>query len=40
MISKVMPVLFRKLHHRGDMGRKGRECKFPKIAHRTFDIKH
>ena len=33
-----VPVFFVKLHHRGEKGRKGRECKFPKIAHRTFDI--
>ena len=32
-----MLILFLKLHHRGERGRKGRECKFPKIAHRTFD---
>ena len=32
-----MPILFFKLHHTGERGRKGRECKFPKITHRTFD---
>ena len=31
------PILFSKLHHRGERGRKVRECKFRKIAHRTFD---
>ena len=35
-----MPVLVWKLHARGERGRKGRECKFPKIAHRTFDTIH
>ena len=31
-------VFFGKFHHRGERGRKGRECKFPNIEHRTFDI--
>ena len=31
-------VFFWKFHHRGERGRKGWECKFPKIEHRTFDI--
>ena len=30
-------VLFRKLHSRGERGRKGRECKFQNNAHKTFD---
>ena len=37
-VKGSVPVLLWKLHHRGARGRKGRECKFPKIAHRTFDI--
>ena len=38
MGSKVQCLLlFLKLHHRGERGRKGKECKFPKIEHRTFD---
>ena len=31
-------VLFWKLHHRGERGRKGRECKFHNKKHRTFGI--
>ena len=30
-------VLFGNLHSRGEMGRKGRECKFYNKAHRTFE---
>ena len=37
-VKGSVPVLFRKLHHRGERGRKGRESKFHKIAPRTFDI--
>ena len=37
-VKGSVPVLFWKLHHRGERGRKGRECKFPKIACRTFVI--
>ena len=36
-VNGSVRVIFEKLHHRGERGRKGRECKFPKIAHRTFD---
>ena len=32
-----VPILLWKLHHRGERGRKGRECKFQNKAHRTFD---
>ena len=35
-----MRVLFRKLHSRGERGRKGRECKLQNRAHRTFDIRN
>lgn len=36
-VKGSVPVFILKLHPRGERGRKGRECKFPKIAHRTFD---
>ena len=39
MMSKVQCAFcFEKLHSRGEMWRKGRECKFQNIAHRSFDI--
>ena len=39
-VEGSVPVMFWKLRHRGDRGRKGRDWKFPKIAHRIFDIKN
>ena len=39
-VKGSVPVLFWILHNRGERGRKGSECKFPKIAHKTFDTIH
>ena len=35
-VKGSVPILFLKLHHRGERGRKGRECKFQNISHRTL----
>ena len=36
-VKGSVPILILKLYHREERGRKGMECKFPKIAHKTFD---
>ena len=38
-VKGSVPALFKKLHHRGETGRKGRECKIQNKGHRTFDIR-
>ena len=39
-VKGSVPILFLKLHHRGERGRKGRECKYQSQTPGTFDIRN